>query len=69
MITSKMAEGSGEEHLEEVLDLAKTKITAKVKELQEECIEIRKRISGNFRCCYLYNVIVDVAVNFFLQLS
>lgn len=51
MMTSKMAEKlAGEEQLEQAVDLAKTTIAAKIKELQEECIEIRKNTSGNYKC-------------------
>ena len=35
---------------EEQLDLGKTVITAKIKELQEECLEIRKNTSGKYEC-------------------
>ena len=43
----KMAEKSeGEVRLEQVDDLGKTFLAAKVKELQEECFEIRKNTSG-----------------------
>ena len=35
---------------EEKLNLSKTVITAKIKELQEECLEIRKNTSGKYEC-------------------
>ena len=42
-----MAEKSeGEVRLEQVDDLGKTFLAAKVRELQEECFEIRKNTSG-----------------------
>jgi len=40
------AESAGEVQVQ--LDLGKTMITAKVKELQEECLEIRKNSSGKY---------------------
>ena len=52
-----MAEESAEkERLEEVGDLAKATIAVKIKELQEECIKIRKNASGNYKCYNLFNV-------------
>ena len=35
---------------EQAGDLGKTVITAKIKELQEECFEIRKNTSGKYKC-------------------
>ena len=48
----KMAEESEREvQLEQVDDLGKTFLAAKIKELQEECFEIRKNTSGRYKCC------------------
>lgn len=51
-----MAEESAEKERLEVGDLAKTTITVKIEELQEECIEIRKNASGYYKCYNLSNV-------------
>lgn len=62
MITIKMAEKlAGEERLEKVVDLAKTTIAVNIKELQEECIEIRKNTLGNYKFCNLSNVFVTAS--------
>ena len=46
----KMAEELKREvQLEEVDDLGKTFLAAKIKELQEECLEIRKNTSGKYK--------------------
>lgn len=53
---NKMAEESARERqLEQVDDLGKTVIAAKIKELQEECLEIRKSTSGKYEC-YIYHL-------------
>lgn len=50
-----MAEESAREgQLEQVDDLGKTVIAVKIKELQEECLEIRKSTSGKYEC-YIYH--------------
>lgn len=47
-----MAEESEREaQLEQGDDLGKTFLAAKIKELQEECFEIRKNTSGKYKCC------------------
>lgn len=47
-------ESAREGQLEKVDDLGKTVIAAKIKELQEECLEIRKSTSGKYEC-YIYH--------------
>lgn len=48
----KMAEESEREaQLEQGDDLGKTFLAAKIKELQEECFEIRKNTSGKYKFC------------------
>lgn len=43
-------ESESKVQLEQVHDLCKTVLAAKIKELQEECLEIRKNTSGKYEC-------------------